>query len=138
KKILFLTPYPKGTAPSQRFRFEHFYGVLTEAGFEIQTQSFIDIETWNILYKPGNFFKKIFGFIKGIIRRVWMLFRLHRYKIVFIHREALPFGPPIFEWLIKKVFRKKIVFDFDDAIWLPNVSDSNKKLGWLKNYKKTN
>ena len=26
--------------------------------------------------------------------------------------------PPVFEWLITKVFRKKIIYDFDDAIWV--------------------
>ena len=30
-----------------------------------------------------------------------------------------------------------MIFDFDDAIWLRNVSESNKKLTWLKNPSKT-
>ncbi|HEV8511851.1 MAG TPA: glycosyltransferase family 4 protein, partial [Cyclobacteriaceae bacterium] len=34
------------------------------------------------------------------------------------HREAAPFGPPIIEWIIAKIFKKKIIYDFDDAIWL--------------------
>jgi glycosyltransferase involved in cell wall biosynthesis len=37
---------------------------------------------------------------------------------IFIHRETSPIGPPIIEWLIAKVLRKKIIYDFDDAIWL--------------------
>lgn len=37
---------------------------------------------------------------------------------IFIHREVLPIGPPVIEWVISKVFRKKIIYDFDDAIWL--------------------
>jgi glycosyltransferase involved in cell wall biosynthesis len=31
----------------------------------------------------------------------------------------------------------RMVFDFDDAIWLPNISENNKKFEWLKNPKKT-
>ena len=40
------------------------------------------------------------------------------YDFVFIHREATPLGPPIFEWILAKVLKKKIIYDFDDAIWL--------------------
>jgi glycosyltransferase involved in cell wall biosynthesis len=40
------------------------------------------------------------------------------YDFVFIHREAAPLGPPIFEWIMAKVLKKKIIYDFDDAIWL--------------------
>ena len=29
-KILFFTPYPQGQAPSQRFRFEHFFPYITD------------------------------------------------------------------------------------------------------------
>ena len=35
----------------------------------------------------------------------------------------------------EKRFSKKsnLIFDFDDSIWLPNVSNANKKFDWLKN-----
>jgi glycosyltransferase involved in cell wall biosynthesis len=54
------------------------------------------------------------------------------YDFVFIHREAAPIGPPVFEWIIAKILRKKIIYDFDDAIWLPNTSDSNNIVAGLK------
>lgn len=57
---------------------------------------------------------------------------------VFIHREATPVGPPWFEWFVARIFRKPIIFDFDDAIWLPNSSKANEKLvGKFKNHSKT-
>jgi len=40
------------------------------------------------------------------------------YDFVFIHRELAPLGPPVFEWVLAKVFQRKIIYDFDDAIWL--------------------
>jgi glycosyltransferase involved in cell wall biosynthesis len=43
---------------------------------------------------------------------------MSKYGMVFIHREIMPGGPPILEWFIAKVFKKKIIYDFDDAIWL--------------------
>ena len=30
-----------------------------------------------------------------------------------------------------------LVFDFDDAIWLQNASDANRRLAWLKSPSKT-
>lgn len=135
-KVIFIVPYPKDEAPSQRFRFELFYTDLQSAGINYEIQSFIDIETWRILYKPGNHLKKLLGILKGFLRRALLLFRLHHFDWVLIHREATPIGPPLFEWLIAKVFRKKIIYDFDDAIWLPNVSESNRFISKLKWYAK--
>ncbi len=135
-KILFVIPYPLSFAPSQRFRFEQYFKALKDAEIEYDIQSFIDNATWEILYKKGFVFKKAVGIIKGFLRRTLMLFRLKKYDWIFIHREAAPLGPPVFEWLIVKVFRKKFVYDFDDAIWLENVSESNKIVSKLKWYRK--
>jgi hypothetical protein len=37
-----------------------------------------------------------------------------------------PFGPPVYEWVLAKILRKKIIYDFDDAIWL---TDANRNPG---------
>ena len=55
-----------------------------------------------------------------------------KYDIVFIHREVAHVGPPVFEWIIKFVLRKKIIYDFDDAIWHLNYSDKNKIARFFK------
>ncbi|TVR77579.1 MAG: glycosyltransferase family 1 protein [Chitinophagaceae bacterium] len=137
KKVLFLFPYPSGTAGSQRFRFEQYFHYLEEAGFSIKKQSFLDEKTWKILYKKGYTFQKVIGILKGFLKRLFILFSVPSYDYVFIHREATPVGPPIFEWIIAKIFRKKIIFDFDDAIWLPNTSDTNKFIAGFKFHDKT-
>lgn len=131
-KILFLIPYPHGEAPSQRFRFEQYQNFLIEAGYQVFTQSFWDNKTWSILYAKGSELNKIFGLIKGLGRRVNLIFRLKKIDYVFIHRECLPIGPPIIEWIIAKVFKKKIIYDFDDAIWIPNTSTENRFSAFLK------
>lgn len=115
-KILFLAPYPPGESPSQRFRFEQYLEMLKEKN-SITVQSFLSVGDWKIIYSDSTF-QKIIAVIKGFLRRVAVLFTLGKYDFVFIHREATPFGPPVFEWLIANVFRKKIIYDFDDAIWL--------------------
>ena len=65
------------------------------------------------------------------------MFRLINADYIFIHREASMIGPPVFEWFIAKILRKKYIFDFDDAIWLPNYSATNAKFHRLKAYWKT-
>ena len=137
-KVLLICPYPIGGAPSQRFRFEQYLSFLSENGFDITTKPFIDQNTWDLLYKPGLFGQKTVGMLKSFIKRFVLLFSVNKYDFVFMHREAMQFGPPIFEYLLCKVLRKKVLYDFDDAIWLKNHSDSNALLSFTKWYSKVN
>ncbi|MEP3387443.1 MAG: glycosyltransferase family 4 protein [Reichenbachiella sp.] len=132
KSILFLTPYPQDTAGSQRFRFEQYLTCLIEAGHVYDSQSFINEATWEILYAKGHFFRKMSGIFLGFLRRIWVLFNMRKYDFVFIHREVTPLGYPIIEWFIAKIWRKRIIYDFDDAIWMPNTSTENRLVSWLK------
>lgn len=131
-RILFIVPYPPGRAPSQRFRFEQYLDLLTQAGHSWTMAPFISVATWDILYKPGHAVQKVMGILLGFVRRLLLLLRVPGYDYVFIHREASPIGPPVFEWLIAKVLRKKIIYDFDDAIWLANTSAANRIVARVK------
>ncbi|CAN5619774.1 N/A [soil metagenome] len=137
-KFLFLIPYPPGQAPSQRFRFEQYlqFISLPPLNAHYDLEPFLDEKTWKILYQKGHLFSKITGMIKGFARRKLLMLRTWKYDLVFIHREAAPLGPPIFEWIIAKIFRKKIIYDFDDAIWLPNTSKTNWFVAGLKGHGK--
>ena len=53
-----------------------------------------------------------------------------------MQREALQLGTAWFERAAAQS-RARLVFDFDDAIWLQNVSDANRRLAWLKRPDKT-
>lgn len=64
------------------------------------------------------------------------MFRIRKYHYVYIHREAAPIGPPVFEWIIARVYRKKIIYDFDDAIWVPAASTVNKMALHFKYFSK--
>ena len=124
-KVLFVVPYPVGKAASQRYRVEQWLPVLQEQTINYNFSPFWDEVTWAILYKPGYSLRKAVSLIKGMFRRLFLLTKLSAYDYIFIHREATPVGPPWFEWIAAKVFRKKIIFDFDDAIWLPNTTEDN-------------
>ncbi len=136
--VLLICPYPIGGAPSQRFRFEQYISYLDDNGFKITPKPFIDQKTWDLLYKPGLFVQKTIGMIKSFIKRFGLLFSIKKYDFVFMHREAMQFGPPIFEYILCKVLKKKVLYDFDDAIWLKNHSDSNALLSFTKWYSKVN
>jgi glycosyltransferase involved in cell wall biosynthesis len=124
-RILFLIPYPSGRAPSQRFRFEQYLDILTAHGHQYRLAPFLSEATWRILYKPGQAVQKALGILQGFGRRVAHLLAAPSYDFVFVHREAAPLGPPVFEWLLAKVLRKRLIYDFDDAIWLANTSEAN-------------
>lgn len=130
--ILFLVPYPSGKAPSQRFRYEQYLHFLTEAGHTYRIEPFLTDEAWAILYKPGHTLAKVLGILGGFLRRLGLLFAVAKADFVFIHREASPIGPPIFEWLIAKVLRKRIIYDFDDAIWLQDPASEQTIISRLK------
>ncbi len=134
KKIYFIVPYPHQEAPSQRFRFEQYFDFLEANDFEVEIYPFINQATWKTLYGEGKVFKKAWGILMSFVRRFALLFKLHKADYIFIHREAAHIGPPIFEWIIAKVLRRKYIYDFDDAIWLPNYSESNAKFHRLKAY----
>ena len=127
-RILFICPYPTGEAASQRFRFEQYFRVLKEEGHSFKTSAFLSKKAWKIVYKPGHLYLKVLALLSGYLRRFFDLFRVLFFDAVFIHREASPFGVPWFEWIITNVFRKYTVYDFDDAIWIPNASETNRNL----------
>ena len=133
KRILFIAPYPPGIGPSQRFRFEQYLPILQQ-DYEITEWTFWNEKAWHALYLKTGFFRKTGLLLLHFIRRWKHLWQVRRYDIVFLHREWAPIGPPVFEWLVAKVFRKPVIYDFDDAIWLPNVSESNWFAVWFKSF----
>ena len=135
-RILFIAPYPADESPSQRYRMEHYLPALQQQNIAYSYKPFIGVATWRILFKQGHAIKKIGGFGLGFIKRLLQLFTLWRYDYLYIHREATPVGPPFFEWVAAKIFRKKIIYDFDDAIWIPFSSENNRLASRLKNFGK--
>ncbi|TXB67280.1 glycosyltransferase [Vicingus serpentipes] len=136
KKVLVITNHRKNRSPGQRFRFEQYLDFLEENGFEI-TISFLLNEK-----DDKHFYNKSFPIIKAIIllksfiKRYIEAKTYNNYDIIFVYREAFFTGSTIFEKKIAKS-KAKFIFDFDDAIWLHDVSEGNKKWGWLKKPEKT-
>lgn len=125
-------PYPK-EGQSNRFRVEQYLPYLEKEGIGYSVRPFVSSEFYRILYQPGRFLSKVYFFIKSSLKRIIDLLGIYKYDLVFVHREAFPFGPPFFEILLSKLFSKPLVYDFDDAIFLGERSEANRAISFLKN-----
>jgi glycosyltransferase involved in cell wall biosynthesis len=135
-KVLFLTLHRPNRSPSQRFRFEQYLNILKENGFDYEFSFLLDAKDDAVFYKKGHFLAKALIVLKSISKRLRELFNVSSYDIVFIQRECFMLGSSFFERQFSKS-GVKMIFDFDDSIWLQNVSDANKTFAWLKNPNKT-
>jgi glycosyltransferase involved in cell wall biosynthesis len=131
-KIMFIVPSPVDSSPSQRFRYEQYFERLSEGGHEMMVFSFFTKGSWFRLYNSGSISRRLLDVVVGFFKRVYSLFLVYSYDLIFIHREAAPVGPPIFEWIIGILFRKRIIYDFDDAIWLTDRVDEPGLMRFIK------
>jgi len=129
-RVLALTPIPVEGAGC-RFRIAQFVPYLREHGFEVTISPFYSNEYFQFVYRRGHFVKKVLGAIPLVWKRLRALPLIRNYDLVFLYREAIPAGPPVVERSIAKR-GVPIVYDFDDAIFLPNVSEANQRVSFLK------
>jgi glycosyltransferase involved in cell wall biosynthesis len=136
KRILIITNHRKGRSPAQRFRFEQYVGFLAANNFEVTFSNILSEKDDFFLYQKGKYVQK--ALIAKNARKIRKrdVKRMNEFDVIFIHREALLTASTYFEKQFAKS-KAKVVFDFDDAIWLPNVSSGNKALQVLKKPTKT-
>ena len=134
-KILIIADHRLNRSPSQRYRFEQYLSYFKGEGFDWELSEIITKKDDQIFYQPGNYVKKGWILLKSLFIRFKDLRRASDFDIVFIQREALLLGSSYFE---KQFFKRhKVIFDFDDSIWLLDTSPENKKFEFLKNPNKT-
>lgn len=128
KEILFIVQYPEQVSPAQRFRFELYKKLLEENRFKVTTLPFIDKYGYSVIFKSGFFVRKIWAVLKGFLNRFKLIFNAQKYAYIFLQSGVTPIGPPVFEWILIKVLKKKIIYDLDGAIWLEKFSEKNNRL----------
>lgn len=134
-RVLALMPYPQNRAPGQRFRIEQWAPLLRAEGVDVVFSSFISTSALDIWYQHGHARRKIAETLKGYVNRFSYLLRPLPADVVFIYREAAFLGPALIERLLS--WRVPVVFDFDDAIYLPDTSAANAWSRVLKSKGKT-
>ena len=136
KKILFLVAHRPERSPGQRFRFEQYLDYLNKNGFYSQLSFLIDKADDEPFYAPGKFIAKFRILLKSIRKRLLDLKLAKEFDVIFLYREAIMLGTTYFENRLRKM-GKPIIVDFDDSIWLKDVSDGNRNLAFLKRPSKT-
>lgn len=130
-KVLAWVPYPLEVAPSQRYRIEQWSPYLREMGIEVTFQSFASPSLSRLLYERGRWAAKAAEMARGLARRFSEALQAKRYDAVFLQREAALIGPAWSERVLR-ARQPALVYDFDDAIYLPYVSPTNRYLSYLK------
>src|SRR5258705_4812843 len=137
KKVLFICLHRPDRSPGQRFRFEQYLSYLNQNGYNCKLSYLLNEKDDKAFYSKGKFLQKIIIYSKTLMKRTGNWFGMNKYDIIFIFRDALMTGSTFFEKRFARS-KAKIIFDFDDALWMQlNVSEANKKLSFLKNAEKT-
>lgn len=134
-KVLILVAHRPQRSPSQRYRFEQYLSFLQSHGFDFTWSYLLNEKDDKIFYSSGYFLRKVFIMLKSVFIRLNDVSRYKKFDLIFIQREALFFGTSYFERKAK-ASGKKVIFDFDDAIWIEDTSPGNQKWKWLKDTKK--
>lgn len=137
RKIIILSLYPNGLVPGPRFRYEQYLDVLRNK-FNVKQLSFFNSKAYRRVHANSNTLHLLFSIIKGYFKTGIHIVKCINADFVFIYRDVTPFGPPLAEWIIAEVLRKKIIYDFDDAVWLTDLSAKERLKTWLRNPGKTN
>lgn len=127
-RVLALSSYPKESAAT-RFRVEQFIGPLLERGIELDVRPFLTSVQFAGQYSGKGLFRKAFELVPAVARRFGELAGLRKYDLIFVQREAMFFGPAIFEWLYQKAGRIPLVLDLDDATYVRYISPKYGKAG---------
>lgn len=133
-RLLALVPYPLGRAPGQRYRLEQWAPHLKTRGIDVTFAPFLDAAAHDALYRSGKSAQKVAGVLRGLLRSVRRTVQVLDADAVFVFREASLVGPALIEWAAAR--SRPLVFDFDDAIWLPQEGSTNPRWAWLRSPKK--
>jgi len=129
--ILFVAPHRPHRSPSQRYRIENFFSFLNEKGIRYSYVWLLSEKQDRVFYSDAFFLVKAWILWVCLLKRIFHLFRLVNYDIVFIQRESFFLNTLFFERIARRL-GKRIIFDFDDAIWIPDTSEANRRWFFLK------
>lgn len=130
-KILAIVPYLYNISPGQRYRIEQWDPLLRAQGAHLTFVPFENRDLNQRIYQPGQYGRKARAVVQASGRRLKLPRLAREFDAIYLYREAALLGPA---WLENLLARQNlpIVYDFDDAIYLPAVSEANRALGWLK------
>lgn len=135
KRVLFIAHHRLDRAPGQRYRFEQYFDWFEKNGVECVLSNLLNEEDDRNLYKPRNYWNKLKIAVRSWNKRRNDLKRLSEFDLVVIYREARITRGISFEKRVADI-GIPMLFDFDDAIWVKDMSAGNKWLSFLKSSNK--
>jgi glycosyltransferase involved in cell wall biosynthesis len=127
-RVLGLASYPVEAAAT-RYRLQQFVEPLAEQGISLTVSPFITSSTFEKLYQRRALPRTALTLLKSTAMRLGVVRLLNQSDVVLLQREAMMFGPPLFEWLGARVFKRPLVLDLDDATYVPYTSPTYGKFG---------
>lgn len=120
-RVLALTPYA-WLDPGSRLRVLIHQDLLAAQGIQLSIRSFADDALFRKFQQQG-LLRAGPGLAVSSLKRVRHISSVGNYDAVIVHREILPYGPPIFENYVVKHSRR-LILDLDDAIFMkvPHIS----------------
>jgi glycosyltransferase involved in cell wall biosynthesis len=131
KKVLILCAHRPGRSPSQRFRFEQYLSFLAGHGYQFTFSALLNQKNDRRFYSAGNVLIKCWIMLTSLSKRLREAGHFGSFDLIFIQREAYFLGTSLFERLAYRS-GARVIFDFDDAIWLEDTSPGNQKWRWVK------
>jgi glycosyltransferase involved in cell wall biosynthesis len=119
--ILILSRYGSMGA-SSRLRMLQYVPSLERNGFKVTVSPFFSDQYIRCLYGSGQ--RRVVELYRAYSRRLWILFQLRRYSVVWVEKEILPFLPSWFEGWIARSGVSYFV-DYDDATFHTYDQHSN-------------
>ncbi|QOW10626.1 glycosyltransferase family 4 protein [Kaistella flava (ex Peng et al. 2021)] len=119
-KILYFTKYSRN-AGSSRLRSFQYFPYLEKAGFEVEVSPLF-IENYLVQLYAGK--STLVEAVLGYGKRFLKLFTVGNYDTIVIEKELFPYLPSFAEYLLK-LFGKKYIVDYDDAIFHNYDQSSN-------------
>lgn len=118
--LLVFVPYPVEGA-SNRYRVNQYVPYLQQHGVRCDLRPFLTPELYRMIYRPGRWLDKARLLPGRLWQRVLDTLDARRYDAVLVHRECLPVGPALIESVVARL-GAPLIYDFDDAIYLPDQS----------------
>lgn len=112
KKVLFIG-YGE-PEPASRYRVYQFYSEIKK-----KYSSLLDVEYFRInpQYRTISLPPSQIDKIEIFFRKIYSLYKCLNYEIIFLQRNPVRYLSPYYELFLKNILRKKLIFDFDDALW---------------------
>lgn len=120
-KVMAVCAYPKEFACT-RYRLVQYIEPLRSYGIDLDVRPFFTSIEYARFYDRTAIASRLLTIAAPVARRMFDISRAMRSDVLIVQREAMPFGPAIFEWLYQKFGRLPMIVDLDDAVHIPYLS----------------